>query len=66
MLAALLPLVMLGSTKLVRDGGPIEGAGRHAAQLPTLIPGGEMFAPRRATPRPTPPYHPHSPNHRTY
>ena len=45
MLAALLSLVMLRFTKPVRDGGPIEGAGRYAAQLPPLIPGREMFAP---------------------
>ena len=50
MLAALLPLVMLDSTKLVRDGGPIEGAGRYAAQLPPLIPGREMFAPAGQSP----------------
>ena len=61
MLAALLPLVMLGSTKLVRDGGPIEGAGRHAAQLPTLIPGGEMFAPAGQSPYRTVSHHPLSP-----
>ena len=46
---ALFPLRMLIFTKPVRDGGPIEGAGRHPAQ-PSCQRGREMFAPAGQSP----------------
>ena len=52
-LRPLLPSLTVISASQYGDGGPIEGAGRYPAQLLTLIPGRDMFAPAGQCPKRT-------------